>query len=1118
MKPTFLSSDYLSNDEISKSDNFEIKISNNSSFILSHGILFTLDVKSNEHIEIKSFDIYTTSTDFMKIEIWTLVTSKVYKNTSDTDWISSCCHYPIRGKGKLKPTNIPISSPVEAHDEVTVSVFIKLNSKSLISIYPNSKSNIELYHSSNINHIPGWTVSDTENPLHFHSFHEIKRSNQIIFHGYINMSSHISNFRQVSSYSPQWISNDIQNKNMNKYERDLFLLEPEQFQSTNESEFFKLSNFCRYMQQVTSPKSEFTGSYGIMFDLIPSRNIIFETLQFRCKLDRGMAIHYTVYAKSSSYIGFEHNPEAWTQISQGSLLCAGPNHFTGIPKQDFTRLSFKAKKYYGMYITSNTTDILVGKNGESFFGNEHLHIVQGLSMEEYPPFGQTKLDQRIFQGIIHYSTEENCDNIPSQTKPIVSRIPTQSPTSSPSSCYIKQSIQTKLTGGSASFGIMFEIASKQQDIFIEQFQVKSLKERGTPIKYFIFTKTGSYHQFETNESAWIKIAENLTPSAGNSAFTTIPVPNNNPIFIQSSSIQSVYIIFNTPDLLYTKGTQEGQPYVDDGNIQILEGVAFVEFPPFGSSINRPRLFTGIINYSVSLGCSKSQTGITTPTISPIPIFPSSMHPSYIPTIHPSQFPTIAPSTEPQTLSSVQPTKLSMGPNMLPISFSKTNPTVLPSMNSINITQNTNELLYPSQSPTILSSTLQNISNRPSQSPNIQNFYLNQSIPSLHPTYDNFLNTSVVPPYVNISTNEQNNESSLCNNIYNFSTPVTGDSTTYGIMFDIHILNHELTLKMIGFRCKKTQGELVKYMVYFKPNSFQDFQTNIASWNLLAEGYAVSQGIHQYTTISLEQLESNPLNWKKTYSIYVTLDDPDIIYDNENKKKDFQNPHFQILKGVSVNFYPPFSSNDFSSYFFQGYLQYSIKETCSSLGSKSEAPFYSPIKYHSIIPTTNSSSPHTFSNHSSNDDGSHKKYPYDIYILSNGSFLIPNTNNVFDDESTQLQSTDILSIITNYTSSRFENEDEIKFFNSSIEKDTFIDTSVSFRFVKYNVEGEESNNRLIELHGLLSVSLQSFMKSDSLLTSYSKDAKLHLRKLQTNVSDIKEFNSCKFHTFSFPFTL
>ncbi|MDA8105925.1 MAG: IPTL-CTERM sorting domain-containing protein [Nitrospiraceae bacterium] len=169
------------------------------------------------------------------------------------------------------------------------------------------------------------------------------------------------------------------------------------------------------------------------------------------------------------------------------------------------------------------------------------------------------------------------------------------------------SLTTTYAGGNGQDGNMFSITA------LNAVTITGFDGNLDPPSdnYRIYYKTGTYQGFEANPGAWTLVgtANNVT-SAGANVPTHIPITVN--VAIPAGQTYSFYITTDGTGsgVRYTDGSTEGAVYVQDSNIQILEGIG-VEYP-FGNGGNfyTPRVWNGTVYYELG-----AATATAVPTLS-----------------------------------------------------------------------------------------------------------------------------------------------------------------------------------------------------------------------------------------------------------------------------------------------------------------------------------------------------------------------------------------------------------------------------------------------------------------------------------------------------------------------
>jgi len=145
------------------------------------------------------------------------------------------------------------------------------------------------------------------------------------------------------------------------------------------------------------------GSRGIMFDVIPNKNITLR--DFDLNIYPGTAT-YEVYYRTGSYVGNENSAAGWTLLSTQTLTSNGTNAAT--PLGANLSVLMLANQTYGFYITSTTSGgVNYTGSGSAyvFASNSDMDVYGGVG-KTYP-FGTT-FTYRTFSGTIYYSNSLGC--------------------------------------------------------------------------------------------------------------------------------------------------------------------------------------------------------------------------------------------------------------------------------------------------------------------------------------------------------------------------------------------------------------------------------------------------------------------------------------------------------------------------------------------------------------------------------------------------------------------------------------------------------------------------------------------------------------------------------------
>ncbi len=148
-------------------------------------------------------------------------------------------------------------------------------------------------------------------------------------------------------------------------------------------------------------------------------------------------------------------------------------------------------------------------------------------------------------------------------------------------------IVTTYIGGNAQSGNMFDITA------LSNINVLSFAGNFNPASYTVevYYKVGTHVGFEGTSSAWTLIGSTPVTSVAASVPTAIPLPIN--VSIPAGQTYAFYVTVTSGSLIYTNGTTLGAVYVQDANLQVLEGVGLGY--PFGGTFS-PRVWNGTVYY------------------------------------------------------------------------------------------------------------------------------------------------------------------------------------------------------------------------------------------------------------------------------------------------------------------------------------------------------------------------------------------------------------------------------------------------------------------------------------------------------------------------------------------
>lgn len=170
-------------------------------------------------------------------------------------------------------------------------------------------------------------------------------------------------------------------------------------------------------------------------------------------------------------------------------------------------------------------------------------------------------------------------------------------------------LNTTMAAGNNHRGNMFDITAVNT-VTITAFDASPMGNTTIAIYY----KTGTWNGFANTPGAWTLIGSAAVIANTSPTPTPVPVPVN--ITIPAGQTYGFYVTStNTAvSLNYTDGSSVGNVYSSDANIQFREGGG-MEYPFTGGtgSVFQPRIWNGVIHYSVPVAATYSYLWSTTAT-------------------------------------------------------------------------------------------------------------------------------------------------------------------------------------------------------------------------------------------------------------------------------------------------------------------------------------------------------------------------------------------------------------------------------------------------------------------------------------------------------------------------
>jgi hypothetical protein len=166
------------------------------------------------------------------------------------------------------------------------------------------------------------------------------------------------------------------------------------------------SDICPFtvIQSVTHPYDGTTGQAGVMFDVVNLSANPLTISQFGPSLDAGthpMEVYFT--NASSTWVGNDQNPAAWTLAGAISVTSSGPGSGTAIPGYGITLAPGQS---LGIYLTSTAGAPMRYTNGVRQVADANLRVSSNPGSGKVYPFATT-FQNRSYNGFVSYSTVAN---------------------------------------------------------------------------------------------------------------------------------------------------------------------------------------------------------------------------------------------------------------------------------------------------------------------------------------------------------------------------------------------------------------------------------------------------------------------------------------------------------------------------------------------------------------------------------------------------------------------------------------------------------------------------------------------------------------------------------------
>jgi len=509
----------------------------------------------------------------------------------------------------------------------------------------------------------------------------------------------------------------------------------------------------------------------------------------------------------------------------------------------------------------------------------------------------------------------------------------------------RKELVTTFRGETGSYGSMFDIVAGTKPVVILSLDLH-VRRRVDKVGVKVYTKSGSHVRFESSEKKWKLICSTAVEPGGFYKRTVIDDRYFQPVTVNPGETQAFYVVLDTADLRYSRGTTREAIYQSNAFLQILEGTGVGGH--FGKSFTS-RVFNGFVKYSVVESDDDSSSDVV-----------KSIEESHMLRTNYKanngnygQFFNLKAKKSDVTVTGMN-IHLKATTNTPIEVYTKTgtyqgherdqlawelvckatvrgqgqgSPTIIPDeeFTSVKIEKNaiqafyvtakySSDLLYTSATRAISKSD-EFISIKDGAGITYPFGYGNKSLfsPREFNGSVRYISETEEPKYVSSRPGGE------------LLTTYSGGNGSYGAMFNIK------AKKRIRLRGVKIhiQRKNVQIDVYTKDGSFIGYQQSPDSWTLMCRVQVQGLGMYKQTSLPSECFDGLTMNSGETLGFYVTLNSLDLVYTNDTDNLKLggvykQNNDIQITIGSGVGSYPlSRSSITYDNRIINGSFKYDI---------------------------------------------------------------------------------------------------------------------------------------------------------------------------------------------------
>ena len=328
-----------------------------------------------------------------------------------------------------------------------------------------------------------------------------------------------------------------------------------------------------WMKELSTGFSFDTGQAGNMFNVIALETIQIREMDVHLASPSSIDVEIEIYTKHGSYHVGGTDASLWTQAGFCEVVGQGDGRPTPLLSDCMTPITILNGETEGIYVTSrhNTMRYNQGyKAGSIFRANDHLQITEGAGVAY--PFVHL-WSPRKWSGTLRY--------------------------------VLRSEVSTTFDGATNHKGNMFDIIARD-DIDVREIDINLETTAGTSVEILIYTKGGSYKNYEMDTSEWELHAEISVMPQGSGTRTSLPIDAYGTIFIGTGEVHAFYISLTSASTevaslinSFDNDLSVGDVYSTSEHVVIFVGIAIDYGPNFSRIITQNRIWNGALRYTLN---------------------------------------------------------------------------------------------------------------------------------------------------------------------------------------------------------------------------------------------------------------------------------------------------------------------------------------------------------------------------------------------------------------------------------------------------------------------------------------------------------------------------------------